>query len=74
MWDYCLLHHRVILTKDDDFVERFHRQSGGSAIVWLRIGNASNQALLTWFLPAVPALLNSKTGPKLANAETYQNV
>jgi predicted nuclease of predicted toxin-antitoxin system len=57
IWEYALLHKTAIITKDDDFVERFRRQSGGPPIVWLRIGNASNRALLGWFLIAVPAVL-----------------
>jgi predicted nuclease of predicted toxin-antitoxin system len=57
IWDYSLLNNTAIITKDDDFVERFRRQSGGPPIVWLRIGNASNRALLAWFLPAVPAVV-----------------
>jgi len=57
IWDYSLLLNRAIVTKDDDFVERFRRQSRGSSIVWLRIGNAYNRALLPWLLPAVPALV-----------------
>jgi predicted nuclease of predicted toxin-antitoxin system len=45
------------VTKDEDFVERFRRQKGGPVIVWLRIGNAANVALLAWFLQILPAIV-----------------
>jgi predicted nuclease of predicted toxin-antitoxin system len=47
----------VIVTKDEDFVERFRRQMSGPVIVWLRIGNAANSALPVWFLPILPAVV-----------------
>ena len=57
IWDYALQHHAVILTKDEAFVDRFRRQPDGPPIVWLRVGNSSTEALLTWFIPLLPALL-----------------
>lgn len=66
IWDYALQHQAVILTKDEDFVDRFRRRPDSPVIVWLRIGNASNRALLAWFTPLFPALVKRlEAGDKL---------
>ena len=57
VWDYAIEHGSAIITKDDDFVERFRRLPNGPVIVWLRIGNACNRVLLAWFMPSLPALV-----------------
>jgi predicted nuclease of predicted toxin-antitoxin system len=35
----------VIITKDDDFLKQAQLASAGPVIVWLRVGNTSNEAL-----------------------------
>jgi predicted nuclease of predicted toxin-antitoxin system len=57
VWDYAVRNQAVLLTKDEDFVERYRRRAAGPVIVWLRIGNAGKKALLAWFMPALPAIL-----------------
>ena len=47
IWDYALRHQAAIITKDEDFVDRFRRLQYGPVIVWFRIGNASKRTLLT---------------------------
>ena len=37
-----------LITKDDDFVERFLDSDEGPSIVWLRIGNCTKRALFGW--------------------------
>ena len=41
----------IIVTKDEDFAERMARTTSGPVIVWLRIGNSTNRALLEWLEP-----------------------
>jgi len=57
IWEYATRQQAVIVTKDEDFVDRFRRHAAGPAIVWLRVGNAANAALLSWFLPILPTVL-----------------
>lgn len=57
VWAFAIKRGATIVTKDEDFVERFRRQGEGPPIVWLRIGNASSQALLIWFRSNSPAVL-----------------
>jgi len=35
IWDYALRHQAAIITKDEDFVDRFRRLPDGPVIVWL---------------------------------------
>lgn len=66
LWDYALKNQAIILTKDEDFVERFRRHPQSAIIVWLRIGNATNLVLLKWFLPLLPQVIQRiKAGDKL---------
>ncbi len=46
IWQYALNINAVILTKDEDFASRTTRDPNSPMIVWLRIGNATNRALL----------------------------
>jgi hypothetical protein len=47
----------AIITKDEDFAERCLYSRDQPVIVWLRIGNTSNQALLRWFVPLWPEIM-----------------
>jgi predicted nuclease of predicted toxin-antitoxin system len=51
IWDHALGVDAVIVTKDQDFAERTPRTAVGPVIVWLRMGNATNRALLEWLEP-----------------------
>jgi len=44
----------VVITKDEDFTSTAFWRKNHPAVVWLRIGNCSNQALLDWFIPILP--------------------
>ncbi len=37
-----------VITKDDNFVERFLDSDEGPPIIWLRIGNCTKRALFEW--------------------------
>jgi predicted nuclease of predicted toxin-antitoxin system len=51
LWAYALRTEAVIVTKDEDFAERSIRIEPAPVIVWLRVGNATNRALLLWIEP-----------------------
>jgi len=66
IWDYALANQAVIVTKDQDFADRLPASRTAPIIVWLRIGNTSNRALLTWLLPLWPDILSRiQSGDKL---------
>jgi predicted nuclease of predicted toxin-antitoxin system len=51
IWHHAFNTGAIIITKDEDFAERTSRTTSGPVILWLRIGNATNQALMLWLLP-----------------------
>lgn len=58
IWDYALANHAAVITKDQDFAERLLASRSAPVIVWLRIGNTSNRALLAWLLPLWPEVVS----------------
>jgi predicted nuclease of predicted toxin-antitoxin system len=58
IWNYALVNHAVIITKDHDFAERLLVSRTTPVIVWLRIGNTSKRALLEWLLPLWPQVIS----------------
>jgi predicted nuclease of predicted toxin-antitoxin system len=66
IWDYAVSNATVIITKDEDFAARIQIYPKGPKVVWLRIGNCTNRALLHWFAPLLPHILNClQQGEKL---------
>ena len=66
IWNYSLQNNGVILTKDEDFAERCMARNQAPAVIWLRIGNATNPELLGWFMPQWPSMLaRLQVGDKL---------
>lgn len=57
IWDQALKTGAVLITKDDDFPRRAQQTGAGPVIVWLRIGNATNQVLRRWLMPQLPQIL-----------------
>jgi predicted nuclease of predicted toxin-antitoxin system len=57
IWDYALQQKAVVITKDEDFPDRYLRSSITPVVVWLRIGNCRNAELLAWFMPLLPQLI-----------------
>ena len=62
IWDRAVRESQVIVTKDEDFaVRRLLRVGGPPPVVWLRVGNCSNRALLQWFTPLWPDVVRRLT-------------
>lgn len=57
LWDYALEEEMVIVTKDEDFAHRISQGGRSPVIVWLRMGNTSRRALLLWFEPLLPRVV-----------------
>ena len=57
---YAEQHQMAVITKDEDFL--ILRMPDRFAVIWLRIGNATNRALAAWLetrWPAVMAMLDA---------------
>jgi len=51
IWREALVRGAIILSKDEDFASRAALEKEGPPVLWLRVGNCSNEALLRWFEP-----------------------
>ena len=47
IWQFAIK-EKVIVSKDDDCAKWIQQGRVGPQVVWLRIGNASNPALIFW--------------------------
>ena len=56
IWDYALFVNAVIVTKDEDFSIRSIMAPPGLPVVWIRIGNTTNRALLDRLESLWPAI------------------
>jgi predicted nuclease of predicted toxin-antitoxin system len=59
IWAFAISGDWVIVTKDEDFAELSLRAQVRPRILWLRIGNSTNQVLLQWLEPLLPAAVRS---------------
>ena len=57
IWAYAISCGATIVTKDEDFANRKAARTGGPRVVWVRVGNCSNRALLDWFAPLLPSIV-----------------
>jgi predicted nuclease of predicted toxin-antitoxin system len=46
----------VLITKDEELMERGLADPPGLRVVWLRIGNSTNQILKDWLEPLLPEI------------------
>ena len=58
IWAHAAAQRMVVISKDDDFQNRAtHR--GTVQVVWVRLGNCRNQALLDTFERQLPAVISA---------------
>lgn len=51
VWEHARKENSVVVSKDEDFVDRWLLSDKPVALVWIRKGNCSNRALLEWLEP-----------------------
>ena len=51
VWDLARQHGCLVISKDEDFVDRWLLDQAPVALIWIRRGNCSNRALLVWLEP-----------------------
>jgi predicted nuclease of predicted toxin-antitoxin system len=57
IWEHARQQNAVIISKDEDFVDRWLLDQTPVVLIWIRKGNCSNRALLVWFEPLWPDTL-----------------
>ena len=66
IWEHARAEQAVIISKDEDFVDRWLLSDQPVPLVWIRKGNCSNRALLGWLEPLWPdAVKRLEQGEKL---------
>ena len=48
----------IVVTKDEDYVDLATRIADTPVVLWLRLGNATNRALIFWLSPRWPQVLS----------------
>ena len=60
IWDHAVASGAVLVTKDEDFVtKRALNKHSGPAVIWVRIGNTTRQALIARLAAALPAIIEA---------------
>jgi predicted nuclease of predicted toxin-antitoxin system len=59
IWEHTRSIRGILITKDEDFIALALRDPSGPQVVWLRIGNISNDALWTAVSAAFDEILTS---------------
>lgn len=66
IWTYAIEKNAAIITKDEDFSERLLTARCSPVVIWVRVGNITNAALLQWFIPLLPMIIaHIESGDKL---------
>lgn len=66
VWERARKENWVLLTKDEDFIDRWLLSDQPIALIWIRKGNCSNQALISWLEPVWPDVVKRlEQGEKL---------
>ncbi|HEY2143692.1 MAG TPA: DUF5615 family PIN-like protein [Candidatus Udaeobacter sp.] len=51
IWEYARKENAVIISKDEDFADRWLLSDLRVSLIWIRKGNCSNRVLLEWLEP-----------------------
>jgi predicted nuclease of predicted toxin-antitoxin system len=57
IWERARSEDTVIISKDEDFVDRWLLSDNPVRLIWIRKGNCSNRALMEWLEPLWPETL-----------------
>ena len=57
IWSLAKKNGLVIISKDEDFAKRSKQVNNPPVVVWVRVGNIGNKALIEWFRKLLPELV-----------------
>ncbi len=58
IWEQARIDRAVVVSKDEDFVDRWLLNDPPVPLVWIRKGNCSNQVLLMWLESQWPEIVS----------------
>ncbi len=59
LWDWAIQEHRVLISKDEDFLFLANRQGDSGSLLWIRLGNCRTVALIAAFDQALPGVIEA---------------
>jgi predicted nuclease of predicted toxin-antitoxin system len=59
IWTYAKRHGAALITKDEDFLTLSRSEQGGPQVVWIRVGNITNDALWERIGPVLNDIIES---------------
>lgn len=59
IWDEAISQSAVLVTKDRDFSLLRVAKNEGPIVLWVRVGNINNRALIRQFLGAMPQIVEA---------------
>jgi predicted nuclease of predicted toxin-antitoxin system len=59
IWQFAVRTGAILITKDEDFVTLANQETTGPQVVWIRIGNISNDALWRALGPSLDEIVES---------------
>ena len=59
IWSYAHIRGAVIVTKDQDFADKRILAGSGPVVVWVRLGNSRNSALIAWLERGFPSVIEA---------------
>jgi predicted nuclease of predicted toxin-antitoxin system len=66
IWEHAGEKDLIIVSKDEDFLDRWLLSEVPVALIWIRKGNCSNRALIAWLDPLwLDVLRRLETGERL---------
>jgi predicted nuclease of predicted toxin-antitoxin system len=57
VWAYAAAQGRTLVSKDEDFFHLAIRNPGAGTLIWVRLGNCRNQALISTFERSLDQLI-----------------
>ena len=57
IWEHARKANATLISKDEDFVDRWLLDPAPVSLIWIRKGNCSSRALMAWFAPLWPDTL-----------------
>ena len=57
IWQHAQKEGAIIISKDEDFADRWLLSNGSVTLIWIRKGNCSNSTLISWLQPLWPDIV-----------------
>ena len=59
VWEWAIANHRVVVSKDEDFLFLAKRAADAGQLLWIRLGNCRKNALLAAVERSIDIVLNA---------------